>query len=179
MQYIGYHGTSIEYRTQILRLKGTGFTESASGWLGPGIYFFDNDYNMAHKFASKKYRTVGVLECEIDVPDDKIIDLTNAKSHNNLTFHAIRDSLISLELQKRNMKRTSEKGNNAEDFDNTTFKMLYLRKGYKLVRANTYTYTKNDNSVKQLSRIPNGVELCLRDQAYIKSKGAVSKPSRR
>ncbi len=167
MVFQGYHGTDLAIRDKIIQ---QGFLPSATGWLGTGIYFYEDDPYMARKIASKKYHRVGVLQCQITLPDiSKCLDLTNPKQQCNRVYHALRDSIIKRILSERNLKIVSAKGNNPEDFDNTTCNMLCSSKGYVMVRAHTYTYTKEDSAIQQYSRIPNGIELCLRDSAYIES----------
>lgn len=50
-EFMGYHGTS---RKNVRLIKKTGFNESNTGWLGTGVYFFEEDFELALKWAKKK-----------------------------------------------------------------------------------------------------------------------------
>jgi hypothetical protein len=49
---IGYHGTSAQYATDILRNKQYHISGSYRDWLGKGVYFFANDSHQSYVFKS-------------------------------------------------------------------------------------------------------------------------------
>ena len=164
--FLGYHGTREDIANNILR---TNFhiKNEVKPWLGSGIYFFEENQELAKNWANERYRgkRTRVLECLLEVPDDKVLDLVDPRSEHNTIFQAQRTALI----ESLNGKLDVLIKNN-EDFDSKTLNVMCPRLGYLLVRAATYTYTDFDRRHKMKSKVPNGIELCLRDKAYIIEK---------
>ena len=88
--YYGYHGTSLEKAQDILRSKR--FIESENDgtvfqclktrakhyhWLGRGVYFWDNDIEIARYWGKKRYkkRKFSVLGVPIECDKDRVLDL--------------------------------------------------------------------------------------------------------
>ena len=70
--YIGYHGTSDSVATKID--KGNfSIDYKKIGWLGHGVYFFQEDIEIAKYWANRKFKnrgiSVGLLRAEITVPN--------------------------------------------------------------------------------------------------------------
>lgn len=165
--YIGYHGTD---KTSAERINKSNFSipYGKIGWLGTGAYFFQENKGMAEYWAYTKVgmKPKGILRCEISIPKKKVFDATNPLSEENAFFHRVKEGIEKeLKKQKVNVSVANEK-----DFDGKTYNLICKQKGYELVRAFTYTYQEEDRKNKTFSRVPNGVELCLRNPAYIVKK---------
>jgi transposase-like protein len=74
------------------------------------------------------------------------------------------------EIKKRNLQLRAK---NRKDFDGKTYNFICKAKRFKLVRAATYTYQNYDRIFGLSSRVPNGVELCIKDINCIKNKQLV------
>ena len=97
---------------------------------------------------------------------DKIFDVTNPQGSDSKKFHFTRDDFFrSLSKHRVNVfaKDKSER-------DAKIINMICIKEGYVLVRAYTYTFNDLDRNFHISSRIPNGIELCLRNKSYIKEE---------
>lgn len=110
-----------------------------------------------------------MIECEIEIGSDLVLDVTDPKGIGAKKFHIFRRELIN-NLAKKGINVLAE---NRKDFDGKVSNMLCQKDGYKLVRAFTYTYQQENRSYSIPSRVPNGIELCLRDISYVKNKKVV------
>jgi hypothetical protein len=59
---------------------------------------------------------------------------------------------------------------NREDFDAKTLNHICSKFKYLIIRAATYTYSRIDREYRLKSKIPNGVELCLKNNVCIEEK---------
>ena len=97
--YYGYHGTSSEKAQNILDTKnfkdsmndGTVFeclkTRSKHyHWLGRGVYFWDNDKDIAKYWAHKRYKrkNFSILGVPIECDKDKILDLRQGSCRRDM-----------------------------------------------------------------------------------------------
>ncbi|WP_117017275.1 hypothetical protein [Aeribacillus pallidus] len=169
--FIGYHGTSSVFAEKILR---TNFIvdHTKVGWLGTGIYLFEENQELARSWANYKYSNSkkGVIRCEIEIAEEEVFDVVDPLGEHNKFFHAVRKQLIEQEIKKRNLQLRAK---NRKDFDGKTYNFICKAKGFKLVRAATYTYQDYDRIFGWNSRVPNGVELCVKDINCIKNKQLV------
>ncbi|SFG96531.1 hypothetical protein SAMN02982927_03409 [Sporolactobacillus nakayamae] len=52
-----------------------------------------------------------------------------------------------------------------------TLRKLSNKKGYQLIRACTFSPPENEQDLRiPISRVPNGIELCLKHGSYVKDK---------
>lgn len=88
----GYHGTSASNAQGIL--SGGFHFASESGWLGPGMYFFEADSAQARRWAESHHKGVAlsIIEASIDLSCDGL-DLTCDDSRAQ--FRAIADFLAT------------------------------------------------------------------------------------
>jgi len=179
MKLIGYHGTSSNVAETI---KKHNFKHSIHGWLGKGIYFFNEDLEMAKYFPTRGNKmtpeNVGVIECEIEISDDLVLDATNPLSEDMKLFHVIRTELIHNEISKNRINAKSKSINKEKvksDLDGIVYDILCKKEGFCLVKANTYTYSEIERQYEKIffTRVPNSTELCLKDEAYIINKNRV------
>lgn len=159
MEFTGYHGTGI---SAIRSISKYGLNPSKSGWLGGGIYLYENDYDMAYKWAKSRNKNVAVYECLINIEDDKLFDVSCPTSDDCKIFHRTRLKII---------EKAQETGvlleERARVFDAKVFNLLYERFKFELIKANTVSIFP-DKDFRTFTRIPNGTELCLKDSSKIK-----------
>ncbi|MEY8600628.1 hypothetical protein [Staphylococcus shinii] len=164
MKIIGYHGTNRDIKERILK---TNFTLSnKNNWFGQGLYLFEQDYDMAQQWAKRKYKRSisSVIECEIVVNNDNVIDLTDPSSQNNKEFHELRTKQIYELVESENLKIQDTFG-----LDKVIIDLLF-DSGIELFKCPSYTYTEEDTIYSLSSRIPNGIELVIRNLSLIKQK---------
>ena len=166
-EFLGYHGTN---KTDVLKIISTRFEINTKniGWLGTGIYFFENSSNMAASWGrfDNPDRIINVIECIIKVPEEKVFDVTDPYSEHTRKFHALRIEMIPI-LAKNNI---NIKVKNKSDHDGKIYNMICISDGYMIVRTFTYTFQSVDRQFGASSRVPNGIELCLKNNTYITSK---------
>ncbi len=168
--FVGYHGTSSQNASLIMQ-RNFRVDHRKVGWLGSGVYFFEENYEMANYWANTFSSDIAVIRCEINVPETEILDVTDPGSNQSKLFHATRKELIEKEIRRH---RVDIFVRNSEDLDGKVFNLLCIAKRYKLVRSLSYTYQDHDREYRlRASRVPNGIELCLRDTWHIKSKSVV------
>ncbi|MBG9656349.1 hypothetical protein ABE24_16115 [Cytobacillus firmus] len=167
--FIGYHGTNSNTAKNIIRTNFS-FNTTKPGWLGSGIYFFEENEGLARYWGNlKSPGNASVLRTEIDVPDDKIFDVSDPSSDHSKTFHAFREQLLPVLHEKQ----INIKAENKTDFDGKILNMICIKEKYQLVRSFTYTYIDYDRKNGTFSRFPNGIELCLKNNGYIVNKQIV------
>lgn len=165
-KYIGHHGTSRDNSQKIIK---TDFTINYQhvGWLGKGVYFYHEDSLLAKEYAEDRHsgKIVKVIECDIEVPKDKVFDTTEPKNRD--IFFQYRE-----ELKKKIIsEKIKVRSNNRNDFDGKVYDIITRAKNISMVRAETFTPLKNDREYNfPESRVPNGIELCMKSTNYIKSK---------
>ncbi|NFN81855.1 hypothetical protein FDB25_15810 [Clostridium botulinum] len=164
IEVIGYHGTLKE---KISLIKRNGFDKSDGGWLGTGIYFFQDDFELAIKWAKKKYRTDNVqfIKKKICVDSKKLFDITWPLSKQSKYYFQERERYIK-EMTRRGYEINVE---NKKRYENSLVNLICNSKGYEVVRACTYTYQKYDYiGGKEIDSIfANGVELSVRNAKSI------------
>lgn len=164
MKLIGYHGTTLEFKKRILK---TNFTLSTdNNWFGRGLYLYDQDENMAKSWAQRRHKgsLTDVIKCEIEVDDDNVVDLINPRSDMNKEFHILRTEEIYKLIDSNNLKVRNSFG-----IDKVVIDMLF-KSGIELFKCPSYTYTKEDEENGLNSRIPNGIEIIIRNLNLINEK---------
>lgn len=156
--YIGYHGTN---QVNAISIKKEGFKPSVKGWLGKGVYFFEEDKDLAYKWCKRKFESqkLQVLRREIKVNADRVFDISNPHSKACKYFFKEKENYIRL-LETKGYYITAETVQKAQT---PIFERICTIKNYCLVRAYTYTFEDYDKKYHLSSNIPNGVELCIRD----------------
>ncbi|HEU4965268.1 MAG TPA: hypothetical protein VFV52_15675 [Bacilli bacterium] len=170
LRYKGYHGTGAVQAGQIekhhfkVNLTRTPIDHKPRKvyWLGSGVYFFENDPDQARNFAQLFHETPIVLECTIDISEDKIFDVTDPESEAVIDFEAAREILLAQAINRKlNIKMT------VESLDQKVFDDICIREGYEAVRAYTYTPFGRAREAKAKSIVPNGIEICVRNRNLI------------
>jgi len=161
MQFIGYHGTSERNAKNIL---SNGFKKSDKGWLGSGVYLFENNDRLALFFAMnvKSFKNPAVLKCFIRIDESELLDLTDPNKTGCLEFHETRLDFMK-SLKKAQFDVTIDK----KKFDSIIIDILCETKGYHIVRKHTYTGNIIDRQCQIFSFVPNGTELCVKDTVCI------------
>lgn len=168
-QFVGHHGTSAE---NIAKIKKYNFNSSNWGWLGKGIYFFEEDKEMARRWARYKFpnKRIDVIECLIKVDVEKILDISNPKTEHNKKIQQFR-----IEFLKK--AKSVNRNLSDEEIDCKIINMVATLDKFEVVRNYTYTYTEEDREVGKTignrpigSNVPNGIELCVRNLECINHK---------
>lgn len=170
VMFIGYHGTS---RSNSLQIQRTNFSIDYRkiGWLGTGIYFFDEGEKLAEDWSSYRFpKSNDVLRCEIEIPDEEVFDVTNPNSYHSELFHAIRKEFLEQQIKDKKIDVIVK---SRQDLDGKMYNLISRSKNFRLIRALTYTYTDTDREHGLFSRVPNGIELCLKQPAYVKNKSSI------
>ncbi|MGD6893775.1 hypothetical protein [Bacillus infantis] len=164
--FVGYHGTK---RSDARRIEQTNFVINQKiGWLGKGVYFFEENSALAESWALYKYGTsIEVLETVLEVPQDKIFDVSHPYSNDTRDFYEARDELIEI-MVENGIDLDEEKS----QLEGKVLDYICNTRGILLVRAYTYTYQENDrkDNRRLFSRFSNGIELCAKHNGIIKRK---------
>lgn len=162
-EIIGYHGTKSSVRKNI---ENDGFIESKSGWLGRGVYFFEKDYEMAKKWAIKKYKTIMVcyIKRVININEEKFFDITWPLDPRTKYFFQERE-IYAKEMEKRGYHVEVD---DKIRFEGAVIDKICKEKKYDVVRACTYTYQSFDEKYGINSIFANGVEICVKNNECMK-----------
>lgn len=160
IEFIGHHGT---LNSCCKNIRKNNFTESPSGWLGRGVYFFHDDKELAINWAIYKRGAssgkIEVLECKIRTLHDKVLDIVDPKSEQSKRVNRVKEEFLQASLK-------NDKIINIEDrfLDGKILDIVCKKENYLLVRNSTHTLTSNERKSKIVySSIDNGVELCVKD----------------
>ncbi len=164
ISFIGHHGTLY---VNSKKIKREGFEESKSGWLGKGIYFFEDDKELARMWANYKKGTyqskIDVIECNISLEQEKILDIVDPKSVHSKMINEFRENFLKVTLKENKIIKTED-----TTLDGKILDMICNRKGYSLVRNSTHTLTESDRKLGiKFSNLKNGIELCVKDKNII------------
>lgn len=172
LEFDAYHGTASQNARSIER--GNFRAPRSMGWLGCGVYFFDSDPELAKRFAQYRYidSPPGVLRCKIVIDRDNVFDITDPCGKNSKDFHNFRKD-IEEGIGAANL---FVKGVSNSKFDARILEKICSDKGYKMIRACTYTNNKIERDAHlplAISKFANGVELCLKDINTIQFKKTI------
>ncbi|WP_339285488.1 hypothetical protein [Paenibacillus sp. FSL R5-0486] len=173
-EFEGYHGTSESAAVKIE--KGNfNIDYNRIGWLGNGVYFFQEDIEMANYWATRKFKnkgiSVGLFRVELAMLKRQVFDVTDPLGEHNKYYQGIRKRFVENEIKKHGI---NVKAKNQDDLDGKVYNMICIKDRYKLVRGCTITPDDNDREHKLIPHTPNGVELCLRDVQLITLKEKIS-----
>lgn len=163
--YNGYHGTPKKHIDCILR---DGFKETTKGFVGRGVYFFEDNKVLALDWAKTDkpgQKVYGVIRADIIINPDKLLDISDP---NCLARQLITEKLskyLSLMEQKgyiiEKKDRSFIEGKMIDDICQT--------KTYDLVRVYTVTHVNPFKKRGIYRTIPNSVELCVKNQEIIRN----------
>lgn len=168
IEYIGYHATS----TAIAKIiNAEGFIPSKSGWLGKGVYFFQDDKELASVYGQRRYKCqrIEIIKKNIRAPKNSVLDISDPLGKHYKMFSDEKVNLIK-EAEKKGYRLYSD---TISKYEITVLEELCKQKGFSLVRACTYTYQQYDERYGSRSNFPNGIELCVKDLSYIISNEEV------
>lgn len=154
-----YHGTKSYIRKYIER---DGFTESLNGWLGKGVYFFQEDFEMAKEWAKRKHRTLMVcfIKRIIKVDNERFFDITWPLDKRTKYFFEEREKYVK-EIERRGYKVEVD---SKKRFEGALIDQICEKKGCDVVRACTYTYQSYDDIYSLNSIFANGIEVCVKNE---------------
>lgn len=169
-EFIGYHGTSHQNAKDI---EQNGFLLSPAGWLGMGIYFFQENKELARLWATKnnKGSRVEVLERTIKVEENKVFDMADVLGQDNILFHKLRLDLVnkSKEVGIRCNFDKDKLEEQIRKIETAIINKICSDSGYEVVRS--ATFTKSGCNLDVWSVCPNGIEICVKDSRYIYKEG--------
>lgn len=188
-----YHGTSdknakndcLNFKNHLFKINILNITNTFNnkrrqklpGSLGYGYYTFEDDYELALKFAKKKYSTPRVIEIELatDIDDDSVLDFLNHLKREK--FLKFVDYVEYDQLAKKLMNAFNKTHKYISDKQDvyagimTELFIQYLKSEYhqviKVVRKETETFLDPRNNYKYRLGLPNGIEVCIRNPKCI------------
>jgi hypothetical protein len=171
LEYIGYHGTSLENAARILDQGFTVLTKDATAWLGTGIYFFERSAGWARWWISnRKYEEGAVLQASIVILDDSILfDLLDKDTHD--WFEKKRQELLTrIKLKHQNVIHPAGPPYDADiinalcsaSLSNAKRDIKLIRAAFQ-VRSQPKAYTDRDSKIARTH-----IQLCYRDIGCIK-----------
>ncbi|MCQ2096791.1 MAG: hypothetical protein MJY87_02470 [Fibrobacter sp.] len=183
MHFVGYHGTSRENAKDIESKsfefpEDSGFDDndpSNSLYLGRGAYFFksgiSNPYEDAKNFAEivKKIKDPSVIRADIDVDDDKILNLNDLESI--LVFNTFKKKVV--ETRKKD-KRIGQ----GHCDDGTIVNLMVLKANLDYSAAIIQRNICMDPVEKDLkfkSMVPNCIVLCVKDKKCVSNERITDK----
>ena len=106
---IGYHGTD---STASRAMRRDGFDKSrveSPGWLGPGLYFWEQDEQKAWYWAAtrKGLRNAAVLRAQLDLSED-VLDLTTTKWKSAYAEFLSESAKLQQNLQQAGIPKRSD-----------------------------------------------------------------------
>lgn len=172
-EFVGYHGTSHHNAKSI---EKNGFNLSPTGWLGKGVYFFQEDKELARLWAIKNnnHSRIEVLERKIKIEKNKVFDMVDILGTHNRTFHKLRLDLVnkSKEVGIRCNFDKDKLEAQIRKIETTIINNICKDSGYDVVIS--ATFTKSGCSLDIWSVCPNGIEICVKDSKYIYKEGVIS-----
>lgn len=165
-KYTGYHGTSKDVADKIIRTAFV-INHGHQGFLGTGIYFFEENKDLAIEYATHRHgnKIIKALECILEVPEEEVFDTTlkeGAKKFN-VYKEIVKETILK---EKINLKV-----GNRNHFDGRVYDFVAKREKYTLIRAETFTPLLSDRKLDlRHSNVPNGVELCLKNPRMVIDK---------
>lgn len=160
---VGYHGTCNLLRKKIEKY---GFKKSKGGWLGGGIYFFEDSFEMATNWAKRKYKSdqVCFIKRIIEVEESKFFDISWPLDSRTKYFFKEREKFIEVAMKKGYNVYADDK----QRFEGGIIDSICREKKYDVVRACTYTYQKIDDKCGLDSIFSNTVEVCVKNEECMK-----------
>ncbi|EKZ0482741.1 hypothetical protein QK084_000429 [Enterococcus faecalis] len=179
IKYVGFHGTD---KSCFDKIKQSGFEtrqnyETIPCDLGNGVYFFvkkskhDDPCENALKYVNKykkKYKNRLVLKAEINLEDEKLLDLNDADNAELFSkFKENNFENIEEELNKYLKNKSYYRGN----LDGIVIELLLKKISIEVDAILKDTYTSFDPIEEyKRSNFQNGRELCVRNCALITIK---------
>lgn len=166
IKFIGHHGTS---SINSKKIRENTFEESNSGWLGKGVYFFEDDKEIARewaKFKTKNSCRVEVIECSIIVPVKNLLDIVDPKSVQSKKVNEFAEAFL-IKASKQDILV------NMDDrfLDGRILDLICNNSKYTVVRNATHTLTNADRKCgRSFSNLCNAIELCVKDIKLIDIK---------
>ena len=159
-----YHGTSLQNAESILE-NGFKISQGNDYWLGDGVYFFEEDAEMAIDWCiaegyKKIYEKYIVLQSLICASKKYIYNLFEPEGYE--FFHEFRRKFIN----KVEKGEYSVRIKNKHVLDGAIINELCKSLPYKLIISPMFVKQVKDRKMRSFSRIPNCVVVCVRDVKF-------------
>ncbi|MGX0511227.1 glutaredoxin-related protein [Staphylococcus hominis] len=173
----GYHGTDKSHYDN-LENERIFSTKKLPSDLGNGLYLFIDRVNMvgeaienAKKYLNrwkKDYKERIIAQIDVEFNEDNLLDLDDRENQNVFnSFVEDNEETIYNELDKLINNNTKNRGN----IDGLVIEIMIREYNLEVDAIMRETYTQFDTTKKRKrSNIPNGKELCLRNNDIIKRK---------
>ncbi len=168
VKFIGYHGT---HDHLVRRIFSQGLNEARKGYLGKGVYFFEDNYDLAREWALSRRdcKSPAVIKAQIECDHEKVLDITNPNCPER--------KLISSKVKSYFVKRTKDgyylDANAMKEIEGNIIDNMCEVVDYKLIRAITISNTHVDGDKTIFLGIANGIELCVKDKSIMMLEGVV------
>ncbi|MBE7337488.1 MULTISPECIES: hypothetical protein [Staphylococcus] len=166
---VGHHGTTSQACDRIMKSDFT-LTPIDKGWFGQGVYFFEDDKNLAYEWVKKEKsgKIPKVIEADIEVPAINFLNLTDVKSCDYEIFKKVRDEKVKAILNENNIKIREVK-----HFEALVMNILKKDADIFVVKVPSLTKTQDMKDTAAKMRIPNCNEVVVFERRYIKSKKVI------
>lgn len=166
-QTIGHHGTTKVNGSEILSSKFE-VSRRDNLWLGDGVYFFDDNAEMALEWCRAEghrlcYTEYSVLQSEIEVKEANLFNLNTPEGEK--LFHGHRELMI----ERLETARFSVKSINKQTADGRVLNELCQFFPYKVVTLRCFVRRVKDRMKRLNSNVPNCKIICVREVECIKS----------
>ncbi|MBU5437774.1 hypothetical protein KQI42_07130 [Tissierella sp. MSJ-40] len=155
---IGFHGTRREFADSILQSERFKISKDDEEWLGPGVYFFENDIKQAYYYCikAKKFKSWAILRSDIQA--NIIMDLTDLETLER--FEEVAEA-----IKNRYYKRSD--GKPRKLLNSVVLNIIYKAEEYDLVRA--VFPVPSTRCIPRTNIMPMQVQLCVRNLQCIKT----------
>lgn len=160
---LGHHGTT---KVALDRIMVSNFTLTSieKGWFGRGVYFFEDDKDLALEWVQKEKSGIPkVIEANIEVPSVNFLDLTDVKSEDYQIYAKVRDDKINQLLEQNNVRI-----NETKYFEALVMEILKKDADIFVVKVPSLTKTQDMKDLMITLRIPNCYEIVVSELRFIK-----------
>ena len=160
--YIGHHGTDKKHLPNIF---AEGFLCARKGYLGSGVYFYENNMDLAREWAEnrRQCKKSTVLQAEIECDIDNILDISDP----NCKERRLIGSQVVKYFTRRKQNGYYLNDNAMKEIEGNIIDDMCKRVNYKLIRAITVSNTQVYGDITIFLGIANGIELCVKDKSII------------
>src|SRR5690606_1922879 len=113
------------------------------GFLGTGVYFFEEDQEIAREYAIHRHpqKIINIIECVLEVHRNKVFDTTKSEDRKkfNVYKEVVKETIVKNKINLR--------VGNRHHFDGRVYDFIAKNEGYELIRAYTFTPLLSDREL--------------------------------